>query len=367
MKRIHVEPAWSFRDEAGHRLDPQLFLLLNGIHDKGKLTAAAKQAGISYRHSWNLLNQWAAFFGCELVELQKGRGARLTSLGEKLLWAEQRVVARLEPQLKSLASELNVEIQRSLAGVSPLLRMHASYGYAVELLPDYADGYQLDLQFRSAEEALASLNRGSCDVAGFHVPIDILSESLIDTYRQYLKPRVHRIIRFITRCQGIMIRPDNPREIKELKDLVRDDVRFINRQKDSGTRALLDELLRRAGLNSARINGFEDEEYTHSAIAAYVASGMADAGFGVEAAARRFGLAFIPVTTEHYLMVCHKRTLKQAATRQLIASVRAESFQQAVEQLPGYSPSYCGEVVGIEEIFPWFSGQKNDDDSGSGG
>ncbi|OMH39488.1 substrate-binding domain-containing protein [Motiliproteus sp. MSK22-1] len=356
MKRIHVEPAWSFRDEAGHRLDPQLFLLLNGIHDKGKLTEAARQVGISYRHSWNLLNNWAAFFGCELVALQKGKGASLTPLGEKLLWAEQRVVARLEPQLKSLASELNLEIQRSLEGVSPLLRMHASYGYAVELLPDFAGDYQLDLQYRSAEEALASLNRGSCDVAGFHVPIEILSDTLIDSYRRYLKPRVHKIIRFITRCQGIMIRSGNPCEIYDLKDLAGKNVRFINRQKDSGTRALLDELLLRAGVNSARINGFENEEYTHSAIAAYVASGMADAGFGVEAAARRFGLEFIPITTEHYLMVCHSKTLKQSATRSLLASIGGTEFQKAVEELPGYSLNNCGDVVGIEEIFPWFSG-----------
>ena len=110
MKRIQIEPAWSFTDEAGNRLDPQLFGLLHAVHQSGKLTTAAAEAGISYRHAWNLLNKWADFFGVELVEMQKGRGARLSPLGDKLLWAEQRVAARLGPQLESLGSELNLEI-----------------------------------------------------------------------------------------------------------------------------------------------------------------------------------------------------------------------------------------------------------------
>ncbi|MBY4675429.1 substrate-binding domain-containing protein [Marinobacterium arenosum] len=352
-KRIHVEPAWSFRDEHGNRLDPKLFQLLNAVHQHGKLTEAAQQVGISYRHGWNLLNNWAAFFGSELVALQKGKGARLTPLGEKLRWAEQRVVARLEPQLKSLASELNLEIQRSLAGASPLLKLHASHGYAVELLPEYADSFQLDLQFRSAEEALAALNRGACDLAGFHLPTETLSEALIDSYSRHLKPRVHRVIRFITRCQGLIVKPDNPLQITQLDDLQRDGVRFINRQKNAGTRALLDELLRRAGIASARIDGYDDEEFTHSAVAAYVAAGMADVGFGVEAAARQFNLDFIPITTEHYMLVCHNRTLQQEATRRLLTMLSSEAFQQAIEQLPGYRLDRCGEVVPLSEVFPY--------------
>lgn len=354
MKRIHVEPAWSFRDETGHRLDPQLFVLLNGIHEKGKLTEAAKLMGISYRHSWNLLNQWAAFFGCDLVELEKGKGAKLTPLGEKLVWAEQRVVARLQPQLKSLASELNLEIQRSLEGVSPLLRLHASHGFAVELLSEYADDFQLDLQFRTPEEALAALNRGACDMAGFHVPTEVLSDSMIESYSHALKPRVHRIIRFITRQQGLMVRKDNPLGIATLGDLTKDEVRFINRQKEAGTRALFDELLRREQVDPLQIEGYAEEEYTHSAIAAHIASDMADVGFGIEAAARRFGLDFVPITTEYYLLVCHSRALRQAATLRLLDAIKGEQLQSTIANLPGYSLDHCGDVVRIEKLFPWY-------------
>ncbi|WP_417224101.1 substrate-binding domain-containing protein [Amphritea sp.] len=355
MKRIQVVPSWSFRDAGGNQLNPQLFSLLGAIHETGKLTAATEKIGISYRHGWNLLNTWAAFFGLPLVDMKKGKGATLSALGEKLLWAEQRVLARLEPQLESLASELNLEIHRALEGVNPLLRVHASYGYAVALLPDFSSDIQLDLQYKSAEEALASLNRGVCDVAGFHVPVNGraggMSDALYETYSRHLKPRVHKIVKFITRQQGLMVKPGNPKQINGLQDLVRKDVKFINRQKDSGTRALLDELLIREGVNSKRINGFADEEFTHSAVAAFVGAGMADVGMGVKAAASQFGLDFIPLSSEYYLFVCHHKTLKQEAMLRLLASIRREVFQTAVQQLPGYSPEDCGEVVALDTIF----------------
>lgn len=350
MKRIHVVPTWSFRDGSGNQLNPQLFSLLRAIHEEGKLTAATKKISISYRHGWNLLNTWAAFFGVPLVELQKGRGAQLTALGEKLIWAEQRVGARLGPQLESLTSELNMEIHRALEGVNPLLRLHASHGYAVALLPEFSDNIQLDLQYKSAEEALASLSRGTCDIAGFHLPTEGISPQLLESYSRYLKPRVHKVIRFITRRQGLMVKADNPHEISTLKDLNKPDVRFINRQKDSGTRALLDQLLQQQGIQPEHINGFANEEYTHSAVAAYVASGMADVGMGVEAAARQFGLGFVPLAHEHYLLVCHHRSLEQASVERLLHSIRSSAFQQAVLKLPGYNPDNCGEIVSVDSI-----------------
>ena len=359
MKRIRIEPAWSFTDEAGNRLDPQLFGLLQGVHHSGKLTAAAAETGISYRHAWNLLNKWAEFFGAALVEMQQGRGARLTQLGEKLLWARQRVAARLGPQLDSLGSELNLELQQLFEGVEPVLRMHASHGYAVALLPRFAKDFQLDLQYCSPAEALAALNRGACNVAGYHMPTSATQSPLMPDYRRQLRPRSHYIIRFITRCQGLMMGPDNPRNITSLADLIRKDVRFINRQQASGTRALLDLLLHDAGLPAQRIAGFELEEYTHSAVAAYVAAGMADVGFGVEAAAHQFGLAFLPLATEHYLLVCRRKSLDDPSVIRLLEMIRSENFRAAVSELPGYSPDRCGEVCSVEELFTEFDTGSN--------
>ena len=348
-KRVHIRPGWSFPDDAGNTRDPQLFTLLNGINQTGKLTAAARQADISYRHAWNLVNNAGHFFGSKLVNLEKGRGAQLTALGEKLVWAEQRVAARLKPQMENLASELNIEIHRQMADSKPLLRLHASHGYAVALLPEFADSFQLDLQYKSASDALASLNRNTCDIAGIHIPAEIHIESLLDNYNRYLKPRTHKVIRFITRQQGLMIQTANPKAISGLEDLGRSDVKFINRQKDSGTRALLDKLLSDKQLSSAQVDGYEEQEFTHSAVAAYVAAGMADVGFGVEAAARQFGLGFIPVTTEHYLMLCHQKILKRAAVQAFLHTIRSDAFLHKVEALAGYSTQQCGEIESLGE------------------
>ena len=86
--RIHISPGWIFHDEQGGQLNPRLFSLLQGIKQTRKLTGASKAAGMSYRHGWNLIEQASVFFGGPVVRLEKGRGAELTGLGEKLLWAE---------------------------------------------------------------------------------------------------------------------------------------------------------------------------------------------------------------------------------------------------------------------------------------
>jgi len=105
------------------------------------------------------------------------------------------------------------------------------------------------------------------------------------------------------------------------------------------------------GLSAQRIRGFELEEYTHSAVAAYIAAGMADVGFGVEAAARQFGLDFLPLASEHYLLLCQRSSLADPSVVRLLEMIRSAPFQQAVRELPGYSLDRCGEVCSVDELF----------------
>ena len=350
MKHLHLSPAWFFTDGSGEQLDPRLFALLRGIHQQNKLTAAAEGCGMSYRHAWNLLQHWEAFFGAALIDKQRGRGSRLSLLGEKLLWAEQRVAARLEPQLESLSSEINLEIAHLLEGNKPVLRLHASHGYAVALLPRFMDELPLDLQYCSPADSLAALARNACDLAGFHLPIGT-GTGLYREYRKRLQPRNHRIIQFITRCQGLMLRPGNPLGISGLHDLIDKDLRFINRQTSSGTRALLDALLKEQQLSNKAINGYEQEEFTHSAVAAYIAADMADVGFGVEAAARQFGLDFIPLAQERYVMACHRQLLKDPKFLRFLDIIAGQPFRNAVSGLPGYTSNDSGQINTIDEVF----------------
>ena len=124
------------------------------------------------------LARWATIFDSELVDREQGKGTRLTRLGERLLWVEQRTEASLFPQLENIASELNAEIGRARRPApAPMVRVHASHGYAIELLPGllHAQGEaDLALKYVGSVEALASLARGTCELAGFHVPVGAL-------------------------------------------------------------------------------------------------------------------------------------------------------------------------------------------------
>jgi molybdate transport repressor ModE-like protein len=356
MPQIEIRPSWVFADEAGRHVDHQLFALLEAIHDTGKLTLAAERVGVSYRHAWNSLGKWAGFFGSALVVLEQGRGARLSALGEKLLWAQARARARLSPQLQNLASELNLEIERALAPPHPTLRMHASHGYAVAEIPDLvrADGrIGLDLQYLPAADALASLARGACDVAGFHVPEGSPGERALATYERWLDPRQHRLVHLVRRQQGLFVKPGNPARIASLRDLQRPGIRFINRQRGSGTRLLLDTLLAQGTIDPAAIDGYASEEFTHAAVAAYVASGMADVGMGVEPPARQFKLDFVPIAAERYFLLCREQTLGLAAVGVLLELLRSARFAERVARLPGYTAEQIGQIAQLGDAFPW--------------
>src|SRR5678810_1041175 len=101
MFKLDITPTWKFRKADVQVLDPLLFVLLRALHETPKLTKAAQQMGVSYRFAWNLVQRWSDFFGCPLVDKKRGKGARLTPLGEKLLWAERIAAERLTPQLES--------------------------------------------------------------------------------------------------------------------------------------------------------------------------------------------------------------------------------------------------------------------------
>ena len=147
--------------------------------------------------------------------------------------------------------------------------------------------------------------------------------------------------------------PGNPAAIREAADLGRPGLRFVNRQRDSGTRFLLDQLLQAAGVDPKGLQGYENEEHTHAAVAAHIASGLADVGLGIEAAARQFGLDFIPLATEHYYLAVHKDNLPKPEVEYLLGVLRGDAFHDAVNSYHGERSHRSGEVALIEATPPW--------------
>ena len=158
------------------------------------------------------------------------------------------------------------------------------------------------------------------------------------------------MIGFVTREMGLMVKRGNPLKINSLKALVEQKARFVNRDHDSGTRLVFDQLLALHGIDEARINGAQQIEFTHAAVAAYVASGMADASFGVEAAARQFGLDFVRILTEDYLFVCKRAFLETEPMRRVIDIMKGREFHDEVASLPGYVASHTGTVSTVKEF-----------------
>jgi putative molybdopterin biosynthesis protein len=353
---IDIRTVWRFRNAGERELDLTLFALLEAIEQSGKLTAAARSAGMSHRHAWNLIEKWADFFGAPLVVIERGRGTQLSELGAKLLWAGKRAQARLEPELENLAAELASTLREAGAAKLPLLRIHASHDFTLVKLRELAGkthSIAVDLRYRGSAEALAALRRGACDVAGFHVTEGPLGERAALRYGEALGTDSHRLISVATRVQGLIVPAGNPRSLRGVADLAQAGLRFINRQRDSGTRILLDELLRGAGVEPAGIEGYENEEHTHAAVAAHVAGGQADAGLGIEAAAVQFGLAFVPLATERYFFALHNDLLQKPEAQLLLGLLRGDAFHDTVAELHGEHAHRTGEVASLRDTSPW--------------
>lgn len=355
--QVSISPVWTIRHATGASLGPRVVQLLVAVDEHGSLAAACTATDASYRHAWQLLREGEALFGQPLLVMARGKGSHLTALGARLVWAQRRIQARLSPVLDSLASELGAEIGKALSAATSRLRIHASHGFAVQAMHGFLDRAEVahELKYCSGAEALDSLSTGGCEIAGFHVPMAEFEPVAIDHYRPWLQAGSHRVIRLAKRRQGLMVAAGNPKRIYEIGDLARPDLRFINRQPGSGTRYLLDLMLQARRIDAAAIRGYEQCEFTHAAVAAFVASGMADAGLGVEVPAREFKLEFLPVHQERYFLLCDARSLESAEVQRLLAVIRSADFFAAVNRLPGYVADDAGSVVTLEEAFPSFA------------
>jgi len=262
----------------------------------------------------------------------------------KLVELEERARVRLAPHLAELAREFERELHGEAIARTPQLNIHASHDLALERLPEIAEAVlRLKLQFHGSVESLQALARGDCDLAGFHVAEQWQTPEILDR----LKPGVHKLIGLAIRDQGLIVARGNPKGIQGLRDLA--GLQFVNRQRGSGTRLVFDQLLARAGIEGGRISGYAREEFTHVAVAAAVADGSADAGFGIRAAAAQLELGFIPLVNERYLLACDAARVESAELKQFLALLRGKPFNAVLAGLPGYDNAITGRIMGVEE------------------
>lgn len=350
INNLNIVPGWRLEDLQGRKLHVSFLPLLAAIQNSRKLTTAAASCDLSYRHAWNILREAESFFGQPVTEMERGRGARLTALGAVLLQTSQRVEARLHTQMESLTMELNSEVHRVLADHIEAVPIFATHGYAVALIPEHLHGFQAEMHYHGPEDALRGLRSGNCKIAGFNMPLHHRIPAQQQRYPAYLRAGEVNVLQFIKRQQGLMVSSDNRAAIAGLVDLQNSELRFINRQPRSGTRELLDQLLDEAGIAHSAVRGYDNHEYTHSAVAAHVATGMAEVGFGVKAAATRFDLEFIPVTEDRYFWAYHTENENDPEIRAFKEMLASSAYQDEINQLPGYQCDHCGEPIQASEL-----------------
>lgn len=192
---------------------------------------------------------------------------------------------------------------------------------------------------------LMALRQGRAHLGGSHMLDPETNTYNVPFIKRYLAEVPLKLVNLAWREQGLMVAPGNPKQIGTIRDLTRPEVRFINRQRGAGTRLLLDYLLQEAGFEAEQVQGYKREEYTHMAVAVNVASGTADVGLGIMAAAKALGLDFMPLLPERYDLVVPEPTFADRRFQTLLEVMRSREFQEAAKALGGYDLKDCGKIL----------------------
>lgn len=248
-------------------------------------------------------------------------------------------------------SSVEIELLRPVEEIENTIVAIGSHDLSLDLLSSllrrYHPGRRLSSAHVGSLGGLVALKRGEAHLAGSHLLDEETGEYNVSYIRRMLSGEPVVLMNLVYREQGLMVAKGNPKGIGSLRDLARRDVIFINRQRGSGTRVLLDYELRRAGIEPGQINGYEREEFTHTAVAAMIASGAVDVGLGVLAAARALGLDFVPLMKERYDLVIPQRYYESPLLAPLLEIIRGGEFREMVLGLGGYDVSETGKVLGV--------------------
>ena len=246
-------------------------------------------------------------------------------------------------------SEVSVELIRTMEAIEDTVVVIGSHDMTLDLLASHVRRTRPQMTLASTNVGsmggLAALSRGEAHFAGSHLLDEATGEYNLSFIHRFLKGRSVVLVNLVKRIQGLILPEANPRDVKTLEDLTSEELTFINRQRGSGTRLLLDYKLREYGIDPEDIRGYDREEYTHLAVAAAVAGGRADVGLGILSAAKAMGLHFVPLLSEQYDLVIPTEHYKSERVQYTLSIIRSSAFRKDVDSLGGYDTSMMGQVV----------------------
>jgi molybdate-binding protein len=200
---------------------------------------------------------------------------------------------------------------------------------------------------------LMAIRRGQTHLAGSHLLDTETGDYNFSYIERYLKGTPLRIVQLAMRQQGLLVHPGNPKNIRGIEDLLRPEVVFINRQAGAGTRILLDYCLMQSGFAAEGIRGYDQEEFTHMAVAVNVLSGRADTGMAIYASAKALELDFIPIAEERYDLVIPETSWADPKIQLVLEIIVSASFRKMVADLGGYDVTASGTVRGVWDGQSW--------------
>jgi len=327
--RIQIRPTLVFGNKSAK--DPividlvWLAGLLKDI-DQGKtLMAACKKVGLSYRNVWQKVNEVEMALGFQLIERVRGHGSHLSEYAKYLI----HFLEDFDEKTRRLGQTSLAQLEEGFAlfrnKTETRWRLASSSDPIIQKAVTSFDKF--DLTTAGSGEALERLFNDEVDIAGYHVSDPQASK----TIAKRLQKEGMQFFPVMKRVQGLMLAKGNPHHILGVKDLLRPQIRFINRQKSSGTRLLLDTVLSKEGIDTKKIKGYEHEEFTHTAIATSILAKKADVGVGVKSIAIENGLDFIQLKEELFFL---------AMPNDLALNKEVIQFIRKIRQLSGAIPGY---------------------------
>jgi putative molybdopterin biosynthesis protein len=282
-----------------------------------------------------------------VYELIKRGELQAFKIGNKMR-IEHAELERFKENTKAPAKKTLSEPTGNPGNPAISVRLSGSHDFLVEHFAKQAAGalnLQIQPSYIGSLEGLMMLYRGQCDIAAIHL--------LDPTSQEYNLPFIHQlfvyesilVLRLAARQQGFIVAKDNPKHIHDFPDLTRNDVQFVNRQKGSGTRFLLDSKLSSYGIDPSKISGYKNEEWNHLSAASFISRGMADVTFGIQSAASHLGLDFIPVAKEHFDLVFRFTEGNKLSLTRLIEYLQSKKFKDSLTDLDGYSIEELGKVI----------------------
>ena len=289
------------------------------------------------------------YVGSKLMASPLSRGSGVVS---SFMKADGMLVVPQGTEGYESGSEVEVQLLSQLEKLQNTLVVIGSHDPLLDELGDMMHRENRNVYMSSSHVGsmggIMAIRRGEAHAAGCHLLDTETGEYNRSFIRKYFPAGGVKLIRCVGRQQGLMVAPGNPLGIRDFSDISRENIRYVNRQKGSGTRILTDYLCGKYDVAPDFVYGYDREELTHTSVAAQIASGSADAGMGIYSAAKLYDLDFIPICVEEYDLIIPDYAWETPMVRQMIATLQSDAFREKILSMGGYTIDRPGEIIPVD-------------------